>query len=468
MSRNAFSRRRFLVGLYGATVALPLLESFGRLDARGQSMPHPGFAVFVRAGNGVARESASRMEPEQFWPSQSTGALTVAGLRAQSGRAVSELADYAPKLNILSGVSRPFGTPNCGHAESIPQCLTGRAPTMGNGNVPLATGLSADWAIAHALNSPGREPMTLMAGPTTAYIAEGLSWRDAMVRDSAQRSPLAVYMSIMGLSAMPPDAQRRIAAARMSVNDLVRGEIQALLSSSALGANDRSRLQQHFDAIRDTELQLACNADSMLATNLAAIPMPEDNDVRPDVVRRFMDVIALAFSCGLTHAATLQVGEGNDQTQYIINGVRLPKFHWISHRIESDGSAGTPIAGANDLHHQVDVLQLQMFKYLLDKLSSYPSPYGSSGTLLDACAAVWLNDLGDGPPHSGQNVPWIIAGGANGALRTGNYVELGGVTINRVLNSILTAVGVRKADGSNIDNFGDPTLTGGLVSQIMA
>jgi hypothetical protein len=428
-------------------------------------MVRPGFAVFVRAGNGVARESSSRMEPEQFWPDQSYGALTVDGLRAQTTRAVSELADYAPKLNILDGLNRPFPTPSCGHSESLPQCLTARPPTPGAGHAAMGTGESADWRIARALNASGREPLTLMAGPSTAYIQEGLSWRDTMVREPAQRSPMSVYMSIMGLSASPPEVQQRIASARMSVNDLVRTEMRSLLSSSALGANDRSRLQQHFDAIRDTELQLVCNGDSALATSLAAISDPEANDVRPEVVRRFMDVIALAFSCGLTHAATLQVGEGNDQTQYTIDGVRLPRFHWISHRIEGDGDTGATIPNANDLHHKVDVLQLQMYRYLLDRLSAYPNPYGT-GTLLDACAAVWLNDLADGPPHGGQNVPWIIAGGSNGALRTGNYVDCGGADLNKVLNTIISAVGVRKSDGSIVDDFGDTSLARGVLGQI--
>ena len=87
---------------------------------------------------------------------------------------------------------------------------------------------------------------------------------------------------------------------------------------------------------------------------------------------------------------------------------------------------------------------------------------------LDDSVAVWLNDLGNGPPHSGTNVPWLLAGSAGGFLRTGQYLDLGGVTINRVLNTILSAVGVRNADGSMIDDFGDSSLTGGLIDEIVA
>jgi hypothetical protein len=290
-----------------------------------------------------------------------------------------------------------------------------------------------------ALDAAGREPLTLMAGPRSAYIGEGLSWRMARVRNPAQRSPLAAYTAIMGLAAVPAAVQQRIARGRMSVNDLVRGEMNALLGTPNLGSADRQWLQQHLEAIRDTELRLTCSADAALDGRIRALPAAiEGNDVRPDVVRRHMDVIALAFSCGLTHAATLQIGEGNDQTQYTVGGTRLPRFHWISHRIQGDGADGSAptITGADVMHHQVDRLQLQMFRYLLDRLSAYPTVSGRGATLLDDCAAVWLNDLASGPPHSGNNVPWIIAGGAAGGLRTGVYMDAGGVPLNRMLNTL--------------------------------
>lgn len=460
----AFNRRKFLIGAGGVAVALPLLESWMGRRAMAGVDTRARFAVFVRAGNGVAQQSGS--EPEQFWP-RATGAISTATLRDDNAdRATSELADYAPRLNLLKGVNRPFGTPRCGHAESIPQCLTSARCTEGVANEPQAQGVSADWTIARAMNPMGREPLTLMAGPGSAYIAEALSWSAPNTRTPAERSPLNAYMRMMGLSGAPPEIQVRIAERRMSVNDLVRDQMRSLLSRSDISMRDRRRLQQHFDAIRDTEIRMSCDLDPTIAERVGAITSPEGNDVRPEVVRRHMDLIAFAFSCDLNRAATLQVGEGNDQTMYEIGGSRLPRFHWISHRIYSDGSDGEAIPDAVTLHHQVDRLQLQLFKYLLDQLDSYPSAYG--GTLLDDSVAVWLNDLGNGPPHGGTNVPWLLAGSAGGFLRTGQFVDLRGVTINRVLNTIVSAVGVRKADGTYVDDIGDPSLTGGLVDSIVA
>src|SRR5262245_11817205 len=203
-------RRHFLVGAGGVAVALPLVESWAERALAGGAT-RPVFAAFVRAGNGVAQQfgSGPEMEPEQFWP-RTTGAITASILRDTNGdRATSELADYAPRLNMLKGIDRPFGTPRCGHAESIPQCLTAARCTEGLANEPQSLGVSADWVIARELNEGGRDPLTFMAGPGSAYIAEALSWSAPSTRTPAERSPLNAYMRMMGLSGAPPEIQVR-------------------------------------------------------------------------------------------------------------------------------------------------------------------------------------------------------------------------------------------------------------------
>jgi len=463
------TRRRVLVGLGGTVLALPFLDSLEWLLGGRRKRParaddgRPRFFAVVRAGNGVQQEYDT--EPERFWPS-AAGPLTVAGLTADSGRALSELGAYGDRVLAVRGVNRPFSTPSCGHAESLPQVLTAAQNTGGDGNDPLALGMSADWRIANQLNPAGRGPMVLMAGPSSTYIGEGLSWRTSGDRTPAERSPKNQYMRMMGLSGAPPEIQQRIADRRMSVNDLVRGELNAILAHPDLSSFDRQRLQQHLESIRDTELSvMSCGLDPAATAAVNAISDPEANDVRPEVVRRHMDVIALAFQCGYTHSATLQIGEGNDQTIYTIDGVEYPRFHWISHRIYSDGADGDPIPNAVDLHHNVDRFQMQMFAYLLERLDAIDSAVG--GRLLDDCAAVWTNDLADGPPHGGRNVPWIIAGGCGGKLRTGQFVDLAGVKTNKLLNSLLTAMGCTKPDGSPVDDFGDSGLEGGLIPEIL-
>jgi hypothetical protein len=183
-----------------------------------------------------------------------------------------------------------------------------------------------------------------------------------------------------------------------------------------------------------------------------------------------MQVMALAVACGLTRAATLQIGNGNDQTQYTIDGKKYERFHHISHRINGDGGDGSAIANADVKHHDLDKLFAQAFGYLVDQLSSYMTP---TGTLLDEGVSVWLSDVATGD-HSPNNLPYVIAGSAGGFLKTGHYVDAAAgsgddyLSHNRFLNTIGAAVGCKNESGGPLDDFGDPSLPGGLVTAMLA
>jgi hypothetical protein len=60
----------------------------------------------------------------------------------------------------------------------------------------------------------------------------------------------------------------------------------------------------------------------------------------------------------------------------------------------------------------------------------------------------------------------VIAGNAGGFLKTGIHLKTTGYT-SKVLSTLASAAGVRKADGSLVDNFGDPMSTG-LITEIVA
>jgi hypothetical protein len=90
-----------------------------------------------------------------------------------------------------------------------------------------------------------------------------------------------------------------------------------------------------------------------------------------------------------------------------------------------------------------------------------------AGPLLDFGVVVWLNDLAN-LHHHYENVPYILAGGAAGYLKTGQYVDLGGVANNKLLSTIGAAMGCKNAAGGPLDDFGDPSLPKGLLTEIIA
>jgi hypothetical protein len=456
------NRRRFLRGLGGAAIALPLLETFQDKTASAEDGGYPPYAIWVRQANGV--QQATSGEPDRYWPEQ-TGTLTQTDLASQT-RALSVLADYADKMIALKGIDFAFPGNGCGHSGGGNQCLTAaKVSQTPSGNESLAEGESIDNFIATALQDPGVEPLTLYAGKMSGYINEVLSYRGPQQLRPAERNPFNAYMDLFGLNNLNQEQLERLKDARASVNDLVREEMQSLMSRQDLSQADRDKLTMHFEAIRDLEIGMSCELPEMEVAEMEAIQGELGNsDNLITIAKMQCDIIALAMACGAVRSATLQIGDGNDSTQYTINGQKQYSYHWISHRIQGDGSEGTPIQDADLLHHEIDKIHLDIFKHLLDKLSSYSL---GNGTLLDSGITVMLNDLSN-RYHSYQDVPYILVGSANDYLKTGQFLDVGGVYNNKLFNTVANALGITKGDGSPIDDFGDSSLEGGVIPEIIA
>ncbi|MBK8261547.1 MAG: DUF1552 domain-containing protein [Nannocystis sp.] len=466
-NHKSLTRRLFLTGIGGAALALPFLEGLAPRRLRAAGPQRPRYAVFVRQANGVVQ--ADGQEPERFWPHE-LGAVTKELLTTvDADRAVSELADYADKLLLVRGTRFPFPGNGCGHSGGGNQCLTAaKVSDVPSGNKSLAMGESVDNRIARELNHPDNtEPLTLYAGRMAGYINEVLSYRGAKDLRAAERNPWNAYTKMVGIQNLPAELAAKITARRMSVNDLVREQMQALMARPDLSKDDQSRLQLHFDAIRDLEVALTCELPPQAELDELEAQQNYNgaDDLMQTIVKMQMSLIALAFACDYTRAATLQIGDGNDSTEYLIDGIKYPRFHQISHRIYSDGSEGDPIPDALGKHHQIDREHGKMFKHLLDRLSMYQT---DAGPLLDDCAAIWTNDLGAGVSHTYKNIPWVVAGSCGGFLKTGQYIDAGDVPHSRLHNTILSAVGLTNQEGGYVDDFGDPSLAPGVIDAMIA
>jgi hypothetical protein len=467
-------RRAFLRTMGALGLSLPFLEGLPERSAWAQTASAPVFGLFICTANGVVQ--SFRDEPEKFWPT-ALGPLTVSGMQAFAGdRATGVLAEHAEQLTMVRGIKYPFPGNGCGHALGLVQCLTAARPT-GTSNTATASGISADTRIADSLNPSGVEPLSLYSGLKEGFINEKLSFRAPNQVRAAEGDPWNVYQRLVGLTGpasadTAPDAATQLALRRKSVNDLVRDELSSLLNRASLSAADRQRLDLHFSSIRDLEQNMlrmgrACSADGVDTQALDAMntgrAFRQDGNIE-QVAKLQIDLATLAFSCNTTRVATLQIGDGTDHTRYTINGQKVERFHWISHRQTSDGGDGQPIAQALDWHIAIDRIRMETFKYLLDRWSTLSL---GSGTLLDNAFALWTSHVAVGPSHSFNNLPVVVAGKAGGFLKTGQYIDAGNVTNNRLLNTLITANGVRDG-GAAVTNFGDASLQGGLIDTMVA
>ncbi len=464
-------RRHFLKGLGGFTLALPVLEGL----RRSQGTAHAGgagvdpYAIFFRQANGVAsaQDTVVGAEPERFWPSQ-LGAITPETI---AGRALGELTAHHQSL-LAVGVNAhgfPYGD---GHARGALQGLTARGPTIDNaGGDSEAAGESIDHRIGRELNADGRDSLFLHAGRNSGWLGGAcISYRGAADRRAPLHNPFNAYQTIMGVSG--EELSDLLVERRKSVNDLVREQMQSLLSSSQLSSADVQRLELHQAAIRDLEGTLSCNLSADEEAALEGQAAGYDSDDGNEILaaaRAHMDVAVLAVACGYTRSVAIQVGNGNDGNARYYNpdtGEQLERYHYISHRRESHGSDGAVIANADLLHHQIDRQFAMAFNYLLDRLSEYQLP---TGNLLDAGVSVWLNDQSQGPSHSSNNLPYILAGSAGGFFRQGAYVRADEPDTHcGLLNMIGTAAGVRSPAGGDLDDFGAPELPKHPIPELLA
>lgn len=472
--RFRLSRRVVLRGIGGAAIALPLLESIGggRAQADGDAPP---YAIFFRQANGVAAAQNTEIgsEPERFWP-RDLGPLTTDSLR---DRALDELTDYRSKLLAVGNVNMQGYDYGDGHARGALQCLTARGPVVaGAGGGSEADGESIDHRIGRELNPDGADSWFMYAGRNSGWLGGAcISYRGSNDRRSPLHNPAEAYVTLIGGDAgLSVEAQNQIALRGRSVNDLVRSQLVRLQSRPELSRPDKDRVELHLSAIRDLEVRMSCQLSEERARALdgaASIYDSTDGDETLATARMHMDVAALAVACGVTRSVAIQVGSGNDgATRYsdLVTLEPMENFHYLSHRRLSHDSSGTVISDSDLKHHYVDRHFARTFRHLLDRLSEYEMPSG--GTLLDCGVSCWLNDLGNGPAHSRSNVPWILAGSCGGQLRQGEHVEISAgenvVNHNKLLNTIATAVGVTKSDGSPLDDFGDPALEGGLLDEL--
>jgi hypothetical protein len=228
------NRRNVLRGLFGVSLALPFLESFSPRKAEAGAGDVPPFAIFMRQANGCVQKTDD--EPDMFWPSQ-TGILSTESMTAEGDRAVSELSAYASRLLLVKGIDFAFPGNGCGHSGGGNQCLTAQKVSLDPvGNESLAMGESIDNRIARELNAEGVEPLTLYAGKKGGYINEVLSYRGPKMLRAAEHNPINAYQALFGLAELDPEVLKKLAAQRKSVNDLVREQMQSLMSRSGISA----------------------------------------------------------------------------------------------------------------------------------------------------------------------------------------------------------------------------------------
>ncbi len=252
-------------------------------------------------------------------------------------------------------------------------------------------------------------------------------------------------------------AMEQIRLRRKSLLDGVGKDLERF--SARAGKEYQVKVDAHLTAIRELESLLSTPAAGPTCS-VPAIDAFNANDLSqyPKAMEAQLRFIAAAFACDAARSICLQTCNAHgDQLVFSWLGIQgqgnefpVRNYHDLQHR-----------PGANDADKvKVDTWFMSQLAFLLKLMSDTKE---AGGTLLDNSAVLWANHAGNGGAHSSDDLPWVLAGKAGGALKTGQFIQLA----NRAhTGSVLTAV--CRAMGHDADtSFADAEYNQPLSALLM-
>ncbi|MBK7757473.1 MAG: DUF1552 domain-containing protein [Deltaproteobacteria bacterium] len=432
------SRRLVLRGLLGGlavSVALPPLLSLGSRRARAADDGFPlRFGLFTW-GNGNL--------PDRWVPTQE-GEGDAWSLSEQ----LAGLALVKPDLTVITGLSCkvpnivPHGSGNAG-------MLSGLALDQTTGEDTFA-GPSIDQIIAAEIGQDTLYQSIL----TAASNVNGSSYNGPFSRNPPDTDPYTLYERLFGATFREPGEEGLVdptLGLRRSALDAVMGDIATL--NARVGSEDKLRLEQHLDGVRQLETRLARLEEDPPSLESCARPAtPEvsypDLEGRPQVSARnrvMADMLAMALAC--------------DQTRVFGHTISDPVSDLLF-----DGAS----AGHHDLTHneggdqpEVHNITLQIIDQLAVLIEALRAVPEGDATLLDHCVVMAVSEVSLGRTHSLDDMPILLAGSCGGALKTDLHLRsTGQESTNRAHLSVMRALGIPALSFGEDDGYTEDGLSG--------
>ena len=433
-------RRTVLRGL-GASVALPLLDGMV-----------PALTALSRSAARPVRRLGVAYVPNGVWMDRWTPTADGPGLEITP--TLAPVASFRRHLTIVSGLSsleansRP-GEGGGDHARAASAFLTAAHANKTEG-ADLRAGVSMDQIAAQTLGQKtqlGSLELALDsnelvgacdAGYSCAY-SNTLSWQTPTTPLPTESDPRAVFERLFGSSESTDPAVRRARQQEdRSVLDAVTEKLSRL--QGELGAGDRARLDEYFDAVRSVERRIAL-AEEQSDRELPRVERPVGTPPTFEAHAKLMFVLqVLAYQTDMTRVITFMLGREVSSRAFPEIGVP-DAHHPLSHHQGDEEKLAKLI--------KIDLYHIEMLAYYLKRLQETAD---GDGTLLDHSVILYGGGISDGNSHSHHALPVLLAGGAAGALKGDRHVRVEMDT--PIANLYLTLLDIM---GVPVENFGDST-----------
>jgi hypothetical protein len=438
--RKPLSRRTVLKGL-GTALALPMLEAMTPVLgwAGSARKTFPTRMAFLYVPNGIHMPN--------WTPAAVGGDFALPP-------SLEPLQPFKQELLVLSGLTadkaRPHGDGPGDHARAMSAFLTGRQPRKTSGT-DIRAGISVDQLAAQKVGAQTRLPSLELgcdrglnsgncdSGYSCAYSAN-LSWRSESMPMAKEINPRLVFERLFGNQARGETESTRAKRERyqLSILDFVLEDASQL--KMRLGSNDQRKLDEYLSSVREIETRIARAGQTQ---EEAAAGREKPTGIPTDYqehLRIMGDLLALAFQADLTRIATLVFANDGSNRNYRFIGVP-DGHHDLSHHGQNQEKQAK-IGKINRFH-------IEQLAYLLGKLNGIRE---GEGSLLDNCMILYGSGISDGNRHNHDELPILVAGRANGTLRTGHHLRFPKETpLTNLFVSMLDRI------GAPTDSFGDST-----------
>jgi len=363
-----------------------------------------------------------------------------------------------------AGENHAFGMAGLWTGSSLSEPSAGANFDGGNGHrTGWGSGPSIDQVVAKAFgpNNPYQRaandasPETLFRTVQLGVECQDPSSLNRMIYAGADQplhpevNPKAAFDRLFKgvMPAMPnatpvtDDSVAKEAARARSVLDLVAADLTRL--RGRIGSEDFAKVDAHLEALNALERRIGATGGGSVSGSLSCtVPKAPTGTGYDAKLKDMSDIAVAALSCDVTRVMSLQ-------WSYAFSHI---KHSWIGlgdhHNYSHDGSDRRTELTAIDNWYAKQLL------YLLQQLDSVKE---GNGTLLDNTLVVLGRELGS-TAHGMERAPFIMAGGAAGALRPGRWLNFDKQPHAKLLVSIGQMMGLE------INTFGNRDVASGPLA----
>ena len=426
---TALSRRHFLRSA-SALIALPWMPSLGwRAFAASREASVPKRMIALAFGYGVTNET--------WFPDPKK-----TGEDYELSPGLKPLERHKSRITIIQGLSNKFS--NEAHWGST-FYLTG-ANRYAIPGTNFFNSISADQVVAGRFGAETRFASLQLNSSDNKDSGHGpgesLAWNKQGKSLAGIDSPLKLYRKLFGTDELSLEAQQRMLADQRSILDSVLVEAKGI--NAQVCAEDRNKLNEYLESIREIELRLAKDEAWLQRPKPKSdLPQPPESPNGVEETRLMHSLMIAALRADSTRVMTYRQPHWN-----LMKALDIDYHpHDVSHYIPG---------GRMEASQKRDLKMSELLAEFIDKLSAVKEVDGS--TLLDHVSLSFGSNTRT--VHYLDNCPTILAGGGAG-IQHGRHIVLSDKQ-TPLCNLWLTLM---QGLGVDVASHGDST---GTLSQLTA